>query len=113
MGVVMERKNISERYESNREPETNDSLTTWRELISVEMEKRVETWNDIEACYPEDLDLDRRFDDSYGCIEGEPFVLWTKNRVYFPCRYDGSEWVESVERNPGRVTDIKHFGGGG
>ena len=37
--------------------------------------------------------------------------LWTAARVYFPACYDGSEWCESVPRNPCDEATT-HVGGG-
>lgn len=44
--------------------------------------------------------LDVEFDDDYGLPHGPSFTVWTVNRVYFPCVYDGLEFIESVPRNP-------------
>ena len=74
--------------------------TTWREEITEEMEKRGETWGDVEACTLDDKGLDVSFYPGYGGSKGKWFTLWTRARVYFPAVYDGSEWVESVPRNP-------------
>ena len=55
-------------------------------------------------------ELLKEFDGGFGCSEGEPFTLWTTNRVYFPVVYDGAEWCASVSRNPdGKPT--YHIGG--
>ena len=87
-------------------------MATWRELISTEMERSGETWGDVESCTLSDADLDVEFDENYGVNEGKAFTLWTKNRVYFPALFDGSEWAESVARHPdGKPTS--HIGGGG
>lgn len=51
------------------------------------------------------------FDASWGSTHGDPFTIWTEDRVYFPGNYDGSEWVASVPRHPcNEYTD--HVGGG-
>jgi len=85
-------------------------MTTWREEIIEAMGKE-ETLDDVEYITLSEKELDREFDDNYGLKEGEPFLLWTKNRVYFPVCYDGSEWVESVPRNPCEEKR-EHIGGG-
>jgi len=88
----------------------DDDMTTWREEIGSEMEKRGETWADVVACTLTDAELDRRFYAGFGGINGTPFTLWTARRVYFPGCYDGGEWVASVPRHPcGEATG--HVGG--
>lgn len=88
--------------------------TTWRGMISREMESRGESFLDTEKCVvgqpphvhreedviPTEDWLDREFNCGYGSAEGHAFTLWTKNRVYFPTEYDGAEGVASVPRNP-------------
>jgi hypothetical protein len=75
--------------------------TCWEKLISSEMEKKNESWKDVVDCTLSQEELIREFDaDSSGSTGGWPFTLWTKNRVYFPIEYDGSEGVTSVPRNP-------------
>lgn len=87
-----------------------DTITTWRELISVALEDVGEKWADVESITLSDAELDRKFDCGYGGPEGTPFTIWTKARVYFPVCYDGAEEVDSVSRNPdGRAT--QHIGG--
>jgi hypothetical protein len=85
--------------------------TCWKEMIEQAMAEKGESWGDVVSIAPLDLDLHKEFYNGYGGTEGRPFTLWTTNRVYFPAQYDGSEWVESVARNPdGEPTD--HVGGG-
>ena len=83
--------------------------TTWRsELISA-LYTNGETWESLVAVVCEDLD--KHFDSGWGGPKGCPFTAWTKDFVYFPACYDGSEWVASVARNPnGQPTN--HIGGG-
>lgn len=87
------------------------SMTTWRAELNRVFEYAGETWADIESSTLTDAQLDASFDDGWGGEEGCPFTIWTKNHVYFPACYDGSEWVASVSRNPdGHPTH--HIGGG-
>lgn len=55
--------------------------------------------------------LDVDFDSGYGSTRGAFFTAWTKDLVFFPVQYDGSEWMESVPRNPCNIA-TKHKGGG-
>lgn len=88
-----------------------ESVRTWRELIAAEMAEHGETQEDLIATAPADrIFLDTEFDSGWGGSEGAPFTAWTAKRVYFPAVYDGSEWVESVPRDPcDEVT--AHIGG--
>lgn len=80
--------------------------STWRKLITIEMERWGENWSDVEAITLSAHELDIAFDNGYGHTEGIPFTLWTVRRVYFPVVYDGAEWCESVSRRPdGQPTD--------
>jgi hypothetical protein len=56
--------------------------------------------------------LDIKFDSGYGGTEGMSFRLYTKTRIYFPIKYDGSEWVESLPIDPNSKEKPFHFGGG-
>jgi hypothetical protein len=86
-------------------------MSNWKEMIEFTMKKYDESWDDVVSCTLSTGELLRTFDSGYGGSEGTPFTLWTEKRVYFPCTYDGSEWVESVSRNPnGKPSG--HFGGG-
>lgn len=86
-------------------------MTTWRKLIAREMVNNRETWCDLVHCTLSGEELDVEFNGDFGSANGEPFTLWTQDKVYFPCCYDGAEWVASVSRHPdGNPTE--HIGGG-
>lgn len=108
-------------------------MATWRHLIGKALATAGEQWSDVIAItiggrdsYDDDFNrvpaappravavddpaLDVQFDAGFGGSEGVPFTLWTTSRVYFPCVYDGSEWVESVPRDPCNVA-TSHVGG--
>lgn len=86
-------------------------MATWFKMISQEMEAYGDSWENVAQAVPPEGELHEEFDDGYGGTEGVPFTVWTKDRVYFPVCYDGSEWCGSVSRNPdGQAT--KHQGGG-
>ncbi len=74
-------------------------MTTWRIEIQAEMEAHNEDWNCVESIAGEEF-LDLEFDDGFGGVCGQPFTVWTQNRVYFPKEYDGAEGCISVSRNP-------------
>jgi len=86
-------------------------MTTWRIEISLALQNNMESWNDVVANTLSEKELDYKFDEGYGKTEGRPFGVWTKDYVYFPAGYDGSEWVDKVPRNP-RKEPIDHIGGG-
>lgn len=72
------------------------------------MEDNNETWSNVEANTLSEQQMDKEFHCGYGSPEGEPFTIWTKNRIYFPIQYDGLEWVSSVARHPdGKPTEHK------
>ena len=98
--------------DANKYSQLNLTDPTWRQLITREMSNHGETWDDVVHCTLSDAELNGPFDASYGVICGQPFTLWTKKRVYYPVDYDGSEWCESVPRDP--CNEVKtHSGGGG
>jgi len=83
----------------------------WKSLITEEMNNHDDSWDSVVSCTLTEEELSKSFDEGYGWIEGKPFTVWTKTRVYFPAVYDGMEWVGSVSRNPdGNPT--QHVGGG-
>ena len=86
------------------------NMENWKSLIDSQMVAHKETWDDVVSCTLSQKKLLRKFDAGYGGSEGEPFTLWTKNRVYFPVVYDGAEWVGSAPRNPCKEA-TKHQGG--
>lgn len=81
--------------------------TTWRKLLK----EAGAQYPALLTITPKDLELDREFCDGYGGSEGHKFLAWDKEYVYFPCTYDGSEWVERVPRNPVDNGGICHVGG--
>lgn len=57
---------------------------------------------------PEEMQVE--FDSGYGLAKGQPFLAWSRNFVFFPSEYDGSEWVSAAPRNPGdTVTKLSHY----
>jgi len=72
---------------------------TWRVMLEVECGKRGDKLSELQMTLTEE-ELDVEFDISFGLKEGKPFTAWSKDWVYFPVQYDGSEWVTSVPRNP-------------
>lgn len=87
----------------------DDNSVNWMILLLLEMKPYNESQEDIVKITVSGSMLEF-FDSSYGSTNGSYFTAWTKNRVYFPACYDGSEWVDSVPRNPcDQVTP--HVGG--
>ena len=82
-------------------------MATWRKYIEQEVKGNKDT---LVKCTLSEDELDEEFDDSYGTLEGKPFTAWGEKYVYFPVVYDGSEWVDSVLRNPCN-TATWHIGG--
>ena len=75
-------------------------MTTWRKEITLRMKLNNDTdINNYISTLTED-ELDTRFDNGYGLLEGSSFTVWTAWWVYFPVCYDGSEWCGSVSRHP-------------
>ena len=85
-------------------------MTTWRKMISEALQWQGETWADVESAIGSEY-FDLPFYAGYGINGGKPFTIWTAKRVYFPACYHGSEWVESVSRNPDGLA-TRHIGGG-
>jgi len=71
-------------------------MATWRELIG----KALRDGDVLISNTLSEEEMDREFDDDLGIEEGLQFTAWSKDWVYFPVCYDGSEWVGSVPRNP-------------
>lgn len=85
-------------------------LTTWEKELKITMADKGESLEDIVSNTLTPEQMIREFNDGFGGSEGHPFTVWTKKRVYFPVVYDGSEWVESVPRDPNGEPTI-HVGG--
>lgn len=87
-----------------------EQMTTWRKLLTMEMDFHDETLSDMVGSNNLHLDVkfNAEFDD--GKSEGKPFTVWSKERVYFTCEYDGLRWVDSLSRNP-CSEDSEHISG--
>lgn len=82
---------------------------TIQDCVRAAMQKVGETWNDVIAvACPVDVEAGHMTEDpnphgtlEHGFFSSEtPFTIWTRKRVYFPCHYDGGDWVHSVPRDP-------------
>lgn len=86
-------------------------MDSWAKMLQAALASHGETIADIAACTLTGEEILAEFDSGHGSIEGKPFTVWTRRRVYFPVAYDGAEWVGSVARHPdGKPTE--HQGGG-
>jgi hypothetical protein len=74
-------------------------MTTWRQELENACELTKDNFDSLVVTLSEN-ELDVEFYDGYGGSEGLPFTAWSKDWVYFPVVYDGSEWVGWVPRNP-------------
>lgn len=84
-------------------------MANWKEML-IKVFK--ETGDDVEKMETTltNEELIKEFDCGFGMSEGTHFTSWGEKYVYFPCVYDGAEWVGYAPRN---VCDIKtpHRGG--
>jgi len=48
---------------------------------------------------PEEI-LNLEFNSSLGSKHVPDFIAWTKDKVYYVCKYDGACWLDYVPRNP-------------
>lgn len=77
------------------------------------MAKHDDAFVNVVARTLSDEALDYKFNSGPGAIQGAPFTLWTKRRVYFPVCHDGVEWAGSVLRDPWPYAEAtEHVGGG-
>jgi len=81
----------------------NDGLESWKEMLDNFEDK-------IIACTLTEDELNIRFNSGFGGSEGACFTAWSKEYVYFPVVYDGSEWIDRVHRNPCDIAK-NHCGG--
>jgi len=73
--------------------------------------KRLIGDDEVIWCSIDKDELDRKFDSTFGGVEGTPFIAYTKEYVIFCIQYDGAEWLEKVPRNPDRDFYTEHYGG--
>ena len=83
------------------------TMTTWRR--ELDHSRKGEP---LVFCTLTEKQLDKEFDDGFGGSEGKPFLAWSLKHVFFPCVYDGQEWVGKVPRHPqGKLPkNFRHFG---
>ena len=82
-------------------------MTTWYELIGEEMMRQDESPAFVCDHVPDDPDwLYEEFEQKgTDGPNGQPFTLWTTNRVYFPICHNRWASVRSVARQPdGNIT---------
>jgi len=84
-------------------------VTTWRQEFIEAFEETNDNFDNL-VCTLTDEELDIEFNNGFGVEEGKPFTAWSENFVYFPVRYDGSEWIAWVSRNPDNKPTA-HIGG--
>lgn len=76
------------------------SAYTWGQLITDELERSGESWDDVVAYTISDKELDMELGDIDYDIAVPLFTVWTTRRVYFPATHDSKCWCISVARNP-------------
>lgn len=86
------------------------SNTTWRKELADAM-KEANDPGPVVAYAPDEAAFDAEFYGGFGGTEGPQVLAWTEERVYFPVRYDGAEWIGSAPRNP-QAEGQDHVGGG-
>ena len=91
--------------------EVEEEFVCWGELILEEMEEYGDTLPIIHSTLSQE-EMDRYFYPGYGASTSVPVNAWTKNRVYFCIRYDGSDSIGSVPREPSDEKAIHHEGDG-
>lgn len=80
--------------------------TTWNKELAA-----AANGDQIIAKAPSDEAIwDEVFDGGYGGSQGKPILAWSKQYVYFPVTYDGSEWIDRAPRNP-QPDGQSHTGG--
>ncbi len=86
-----------------------DFMTTWHKLISMEFQKNRENWCDVEHSTLTWDELNIKFDDESTLRIGQPFTIWTRDRVYFPVQVRNKQIVASVSRIVDRLPTL-HIG---
>ena len=82
----------------------------WKQELEKEIRSLGEDITSLATTLTEE-EMTREFNgESYGLCWGDSFTAWTTNYVYFPATYDGTEWVESVPRDP-CMKKTPHIGG--
>ena len=85
-------------------------MTSWRELFFDAFLATEDRWPDIVYCTLSEHELDIEFDSESDDVEGYPFTAWSREWVYFPAQYCGSEWVAYAPRQPIEHHATEHIG---
>ena|SRR3990172_3728886 len=80
--------------------EFDNSVRSWKDMLNSALKRNGESWSDVVFNTMAEEEMAKKFYTGFGIVEGCPFTVWTKNSVYFPLQYEGSEWVGRVSRNP-------------
>ena len=85
----------------NKHANEDEGLVTWRELIQARMNYVEDSFDNVIAIeVNKEGDLDVYFDCGFVHSEAPAFTVYTRDYVYFPHEYDGSEYVMRIPRNP-------------
>ena len=104
-----------EMFSAYQESAFDHRHTNWYQLIERQLEKVGDSFQNFIALYYKGkflINVDKMtellkeniFDSTYGHLDGLPFTLWTNEYVYFPLKYDGSEYVGFAPRNPAMMS---------
>lgn len=74
-----------------------DDVKNWRHMILKRMQETCDHPDNVVSIAG---DIDTVFDSGYGTSNGPRFFVWTKDNVYGPAEYDGSDYVFVLPRNP-------------
>ena len=76
-------------------------MTTWRKEFNELFKTTGDKMEDLTFDLAFDIkNLDRKFDGGFGYTDGDPFIAWSKNHVYFSREFDGADYIDYVPRNP-------------
>ena len=77
------------------------SNTTWRKILLKVLAETKDSLDDLTfSAGNVNYLLDKEFYGGYGSAEGDQFIAWSKDYVYFTREYDGADYIDYVERNP-------------
>lgn len=87
---------------------------SWKIGIEECFQENGDSWDNLVYSTLPIEGLAQTFDDCAGTEEGFPFIVWTKEFIYFPITCDGAEWVDYLPLNRQTMDRINfephHFG---